>query len=176
MWPQSKYNMNTSCYANAFGVIDTLLGEFSGNRWIPHTNGQWCWPLTFFAGGNLNKKSLSHNLFLALVPKSTYSAVPLLTWSASQIYSRKARHSLPVRARYVVSFISSTPIDILPQFLGWYMQYAHILDRVMTTLDCIRPQSKYIMNTSCYGKAFSIIGHLLGESDGFRWVPFTKGQ
>ena len=182
MWPQSKYIMNTSSYGNVFCVIGTLLGEFSGNRWIPLTNGQWCWPLTFFAGGNLNKKSLSHNLFLTLVPKSTYSAVPLLTRSASQIYSRKARHRLPVRERYVVSFISSTLIDILPQFLRWYMQYADILDRVMTTLDCISSLSSVYdlsQNISWTRHVMEMLSALLAICWGSQTVfggPLHKGS
>ena len=32
-------------------------------------------------------------------------------------------------------------IDILPQFLQWYMQYVDILDRVITALDCIPARS-----------------------------------
>ena len=91
----------------------------------------------------------------------------VLTRSASQICSRRARHSLPVRARYVVSFISSTLIDILPQFLRWYMQYADILDRVMTTLDCISSLSSvydlsqnhdHVMLWKCFQHYWPFVG------------------
>ena len=61
------------------------------------------------------------------------SAVPIKRGQFSQKYSRKAPHSSPVR----VSSLVQALVDILPQLLQWYMQYADILDRVITALHCI---------------------------------------
>ena len=42
-----SHYMMMSSNGNIFHVTGHLCGEFTGHRWIPHTNGQWRWALMF---------------------------------------------------------------------------------------------------------------------------------
>ena len=160
----------------AVGSVSDIPRTIFGEKTLRQTKLPWSTPAN-------NPDNTIWNCAENISKHEKYSALSIYRGHFSLKSSWKTPHSLPVRARYGVSFV----IEMSDRsFTNGTVPRVYQNTRNITTWSWFMNQhgnrhrqhrhNFYIMMTSSNGSIFHITGPLWGESAGYRLIPLTKAS